>query len=168
MTFSQPISGFVSIWAAGGENFLLLWCSYRKNGQFLLGPRRKAQHKEQQKHTQKVHSDRLYKESRDGISFNVSISSSQNHTGQGNCLPAFTRALRRATLCMHVCTAMLRVTHLLAAHLGSSQTISAADQTCVRLRTVVSLRDQLQEFSIPCIFCVVMARRRCPTMWFTN
>ena len=52
----------------------------------------------------------------------------ENHTGQGKCWPAFTRALRRAcTLCMHVCTAMLRVTHLLAAHLGSSQTISAAE-----------------------------------------
>ena len=128
LTFSQPISGFINIWAAGGENFLLLWCSYRKSGQFSLGPRRKAQHKEQQKTHTKVHSDRLYKESRDGISFNLSISSSQNHTGQGNCWPAFTRALRRAcTLCMHVCTAMLRVTHLLAAHLGSSQTISAAE-----------------------------------------
>ena len=53
LTFSQPISGFINIWAAGGEIFLLLWCSYRKSGQFSLGPRRKAQHKEQQTHTHK-------------------------------------------------------------------------------------------------------------------
>ena len=110
------------------RKFFTVMVLLQKKLQFSLGPRRKAQHKEQQKTHTQVHSDRLYKESRDGISFNLSISSSQNHTGQGKCWPAFTRALRRAcTLCMHVCTAMLRVTHLLAAHLGSSQTISAAE-----------------------------------------
>ena len=46
--------------------------------------------------------------------------------GEGNCWPAFTRALRRAcTLCMHVRTGVSPI--YFAAHLGSSQTISAAE-----------------------------------------